>query len=148
MGQESLIIRNLQKKLEADLVVIAEQIVEPYIKETLSDTIRTNVYGVPEGFSYERTNSFQNSVNSNVLNNGNIIEVSAFNSPELMNPSHTSWVDDSNQDDNIAYWLEYGNNPGGNKHPIVEYSGRHYIEDAQDEVNRNIKRLIKNKIGR
>ena len=57
-----------------------------------------------------------------------------------MSTSHESWVDGSEQNENIADWLNYGH--GG----IVEYEGQYFIELATEQLKKELPKKIEKAI--
>lgn len=91
---------------------------------------------------YERTRGLLNSVDYDVHSSDNIITIRIFNNPELMSlyTIHESWVDKSNQNENIVNFLNYGH------HGIVDYTPARFIEMTQSEMDKVASVLLKKEL--
>lgn len=140
----------LAQSLVDDLEDIAKQAVEneiqEYVLETLRSAINDRVYSIPQGNSYDRTYDLLRAATIDIIQEEDRIRVIGYIEPSKLSFSpyiaHSSWVDGSDQRENIAMWLEYGNNLNGGN-PIVEYKGRYYFQYAFERIDRGIMSAVR-----
>lgn len=96
--------------------------------------------------TYQRTNSFKNSVRGRVLDKGRYgnafhFEVIAFPDPTDMNPRHKSWINNSEDyfgidvNEGLSDWLDQGHtiyNSGGI--PVGYYRGTGFMKKTEAEI--------------
>lgn len=136
------LIDKKMKLIESDLEKISETSIVDLVEDELQSSIAKNLYGRPESDFYDRTGATFQSVkgSSNKSKDATIITAIA----DLNNTiqRHASWVksNTTNVDDFLDEWLEYGH--GG----LASYEGNLMFEDAQQNINRKGKRLLKSKL--
>lgn len=99
------------------------------------------VYNAPNTGSYDRTFEFLYANKTVVLKKGgkNKIYLSSYTPTTMayMPSRHESWVDGSNQNKALPFWIEYGNNSS-----LFSYIGRDYYNLAYKLIQRNLKEAI------
>jgi len=132
------IINRKVKQFESDLLNTLNECADDF-SGILRDSADDNIYGQPS--SYDRSMNMLSSVTSNVVKKSNNFIVEAYNEPSLMTDRHESWDTNEDMREAIPNFMEFGN---GNS-SIYSYEGRHYVEDAQKEVNKYTK-ILKRKL--
>ena len=107
-------------------------------KELLKKSMQEKIYSRPVN-SYPRTEELLNSSDSSFESHGNIKLLNIFNntSGSFMPSGHPSWVDGSNQNENIPLWLEFGNGDA-----IYPYSGTGYFAFMVERLRTQLKPTI------
>lgn len=139
------IMKLIDKKMrlvESDLEKISETAMVDLVEDELQGSIAKNLYGRPESDVYDRTGATFQSVKGSSNKVKDTIIITAITDLNNTLPRHSSWVktNTTTVDDFLDEWLEYGH--GG----LASYEGNLMFEDAQQNVNRKGKKLLKSKL--
>lgn len=140
------LVNKKSNKLMNDLKSIARNNLSKTLEFEMQKSIKQSIYDKPS--SYDRTWSFYDSVNSNIITNDNKISISVFTDPNKMRYNHYAIADSPSYglsagdsvDDYISEWLAYGHEG------LWAYSPIHnYIDFMYDMLKSNKTHVIQTK---
>lgn len=122
-----------------EIIEYMENISEEELTESLRDTVYNNTSG-----SYDNTFSLLNAVRPITVKTSSLGEVEAsietFIDENLMDYNYESFYENGNEDNRkfIVGWLNDGHG-GYYKGNVINYEGRHFVEKAQEKINKTAK---------
>jgi len=129
--------QNLEKIVFEKIADKKDEISEE-INAAVREVIRERIYRSPLAASnpYENTEALYKSIyTSYSFDNNTHIFTTQQKKPNKPKRAHYShFGTGSEQMYNVPFYLEKGNNPTGNKNPIVSYPGRPWIDEARKEA--------------
>jgi len=137
-------LRLIEKYIEIKVESAMRDEVSKKGTEVLKRSLKENVYK-EKPKSYERTMELYNSVFSNTQRSSSVVSTEIYNNTDLINPyqntgQHTSWVNNSDQSENIPAWMEFGNYSGDNN-PIYKHEPTHFVKKARSKLVNNKQHL-------
>lgn len=119
---------------------IMEKEISTMTKEVQKSKKQSEVYDAYTPTQYDRTYEFLNSndtkLDKKVYKNNIYMFVYTPTTLEFMG-RHPSWVDGSNQNKNIPYWIQNGNDS-----PLFSYEARDYITPTRNEIDMKLKATL------